>query len=136
MRQAGIHGTCKHSAALLLFVSKESSARQTDVEQAWGRVSNKMQDLYPKGGTAEEIFNLPALSLHQQMQLTRNRQDLAKFGMNSSSLHKSLVIEKETCSSEIVTCEPPVVPSDVRSFFMKEFLGLIPSANHNQRQMN
>ena len=45
---AGTRGTCKHSAALFLWINKERSETKTDVPQKWMTHSEHLQKAYPK----------------------------------------------------------------------------------------
>ena len=52
----GITTNCKHSAALFLYICNERSTSQTDKEQQWKTPSKKIQVLYPKGETVEQLL--------------------------------------------------------------------------------
>ena len=53
---AGCTAQCKHGAALYFYINNERSEGKTDVQQVWKTPSQKLQERFPKGQTAEEIF--------------------------------------------------------------------------------
>ena len=58
---AGIGATCKHSAALYIWVNEiypvlEKQNCKTSNPKAWGTPKKHMQQLYPRGATLKSMF--------------------------------------------------------------------------------
>jgi putative phage-type endonuclease len=104
---AGITANCKHSAALFLFINNERSTSQTDKEQQWKTPSKKIQVLYPKGETVEQLLGGKGDTKSQicvekksSESLSKLADELKQFGLTNSSLYKSLTVEKAQILSE------------------------------------
>ncbi len=144
--QAGVTGNCKHTAALLHYINEERSMGCTDKEQVWSKPSKKKQELYKKGETIEKIFSFPSQSpptfRADQEHKEKLANDLASFGLTSSSLYKSLNAEKEgeeaeltaaAAAAEATTTEEPV-PVKVKELFYNEII--VPGENSKPQEGN
>jgi putative phage-type endonuclease len=123
---AGITANCKHSAALFLYINNERSTSQTDKEQLWKTPSKKIQSLYPKGETIEQLLGGDGDSKSQICieknsgeSLSKLADELKQFGLTNSSLFKSLTIEKaQNSSAETVL---PQCDDAIRNIFFHSF---------------
>ncbi len=96
---AGISASCKHAAALFLFVNEERSTGCTDSQAVWKKPSKKAQERYPKGQKVEELFKLSATEWPSFKPSQSHQEGLAKrmadFGLTKSCLYKSLTADGE-----------------------------------------
>lgn len=98
---AGVCGHCKHGAALYFFINHERPEGKTDQSQAWKCPSDLLQARYPKGESIQKLLDISSEEKSAFMKECENPnkvksviEDLRKFGLEKSSIYKSLTIEK------------------------------------------
>jgi hypothetical protein len=95
--QAGVTGLCKHTAGLVEAVNSERSTGCTDSSQGWLKPSQKLQSLYPKGETIQQLVlgKRPERRNFHGERATLN--DLAallqKHNLQNSSMYKSITVD-------------------------------------------
>jgi uncharacterized Zn finger protein len=95
--QAGVTGMCKHTAGLVQAVNSERSTGCTDTSQGWLKPSLKLQSLYPKGETIQQLvvgkrperrnFHGDRATLDELANL------LQKHNLQNSSMYKSITVD-------------------------------------------
>lgn len=95
--QAGVTGLCKHTAALVRAVNTERSSGCTDDSQKWHKPSQKLQELYPKGETVQQLLQ-GKKAVRRDFQVDRHSLDdlaslLEKHKLQNSSMFKSITAD-------------------------------------------
>ncbi len=123
---AGVTGTCKHAAALVLFINKERCEGCTDKAQQWKVPSRKKQELYPKGKTIEEIEGqtplLPCTFSASEEHRKKLVEDMAKFGMTNAALYKSLTAQPREEEEEQPPSDSVALPFEIVQCLFQEIL--------------
>ena len=106
---------CKHAAALFTYINEERCEGKTDDGQTWHTPSSKMQERFPKGETAEQIFTGTGCSTREIYKqrpddpfLDELANDMAMFGLTDRMLYMSLTADVSQAS-----LPPPVEPQPV-----------------------
>lgn len=120
---AGMDGTCKHGASLFLFINQERSESVTDSQQKWKGPSSKARALYPKGSSIKSM--LGDLSGNERFSVYEKDLDkrtlcdeFEKFGLQSSSMAKSLRVEREMVTADVEMELEENIEEDIRSLFL------------------
>ena len=112
----GGDGLCKHAYALVYTINHERTEACTDQGSQWSKPSQAVQDLYPKGLTAEELYTgkyTPRSStVPTEDKLKEIAAELAKFGLTESSLYKTVSAD---ATEQMEVDVPPPTPSDTIS---------------------
>ncbi len=119
---AGISATCKHAAAVIIFVNEERSLGCTDAAQKWKGPSKRQQSLYPKGESLETILGLPTEEhptfRSDEQTLKQLETRLAACGLHHSAIFKCLTVDKSTFdASASIPDESPNLSVDIEQMF-------------------
>lgn len=103
--QAGVTGMCKHTAALVLAVNTERSSGCTDDTQKWHKPSQKLQELYPKGETVQQMVQGKKAE-RRNFLVDRDTLDnlallMEKHKLQNSSIFKSITADLSLAQVEI-----------------------------------
>ncbi len=94
---AGLHGDCKHTAALIHFVNSERQESKTDEKCTWRTPSKYGQKLYPKGKSFDEIFGFntprPSFKPPPAAEQESHLKLLQKYGDSNSLMFQMLTAE-------------------------------------------
>ena len=120
----GSMGRCKHSSALFHYINFERPDGKTDKEQLWTTPSQKAEERFPKGQTVKQIFGATDAPNSSSVVIQKEepdfcntlKADLERFGLQSSSLFKSLAVEPVVEDEE-----PAIMPSDLNLQIQKIF---------------
>ena len=101
---------CKHAAALTFFINSERPSSCTDDQIKWSSPSQRLLNLVPKGVPVEALLGFqtnthPPTFRHDQERLNRYAEEMAKFGLQGTSMFKSITFDKSASTVE------PFMPS-------------------------
>ncbi len=101
---AGLDGLCKHTSAIYQFVNCERSEGCTDSEQIWAKPSAKLNDLYPKGVSIQQLFfkqdPVKRDFSGTDFDLDRVTKLMEKHSLQNSSVYKTLTVDSSNVEVE------------------------------------
>ncbi len=132
---AGIDGLCKHTSAIYQFVNCERSEGCTDSNQVWSKPSEKLNDLYPKGSSIQELFfnKSPAKRdfSGKNFDVDHVVKLMEKHSLQNSSVYKTLTVD--TTSVEIDPAPKlPTINQQIQELLLKPLSRPHPDQNHCQ----
>ncbi len=99
---AGADGLCKHTSAVFQFVNSERSEGCTDSQQIWAKPSAKLNDLYPKGVSIQQLFFKKAPAKRDfsgaNIDVEKVTRLMEKHSLQNSSVYKTLTVDTSKIS--------------------------------------